>query len=62
LEAPNTHPRKALPLAESDLPRGGAPVAAEDEDKGFEPRLVLPYRKERLRIMCEMVRCIALSL
>jgi hypothetical protein len=52
----------ALPPAESDLPKGGTTAVAEDEDKGFEPRLVIPCRKQRLRIMCGMMGCIALSL
>jgi hypothetical protein len=33
----------------SDLPGGG--TTAEDEDQEFEPRLVIPYKKVRLRIM-----------
>jgi hypothetical protein len=29
-----------------------AATAVNDEDQGFEPRLVIPCRKEKLRIMC----------
>jgi hypothetical protein len=38
---------------------GGA-AAAKDEDQVFEPRLVIPRRKERLCIMCWMY-CMSLG-
>jgi hypothetical protein len=35
-------------------PRAAA-VVAEDEDQGFEPRLVIPCRKERLPIIYKVI-------